>query len=314
MPEIRLVMRPDLPARLFTLAARERLPGVGWQPVTLEQLGDAEVLLSGWGCPPVTAAVLDRAPALKAIVHAAGGVKGHVTDACWERGLLVSSAADANAVPVAEYTLAMILLANKGVPAAARAYRARREAMDLVAELPAVGNYRRTVGIVGASRIGRRVIDLLAPFELDVLVSDPFLPDAIELDELVARSDVVSIHAPALPTTRHLFDARRLALLRDGATLINTARGSLVDHDALLAELVTGRIHAVLDVTDPHEPLPPGSPLYELPNVVLTPHIAGALGVELHRLGDAAIAELERYARGEPFAHPVTAADLARIA
>jgi phosphoglycerate dehydrogenase-like enzyme len=307
-------MRPDLPARLFTPAARERLPGVDWQPVALEQIETVEILLTGWGCPPVTAEVLATAPHLRAIVHAGGGVKGHVTDACWERGILVSTAADANAVPVAEYTLAMILIANKGVQRAARAYAERRGPMDLVTELPGVGNYRKTVGIVGASRIGRRVIELLAPFDLDVLVHDPYLPDSVALDELIARSDVVSIHAPALPSTRHLIDARRLALLRDGATLINTARGSLVDHDALVAELTTGRIDAVIDVTDPHEPLPPDSPLYELPNVTLTPHIAGALGVELHRLGDSAVAEIERYARGEPFAHPVTAADLGRIA
>ena len=110
-----------------------------------------------------------------------------------------------------------------------------------------------------------------------------------------------------------MLDARRLALLRDGATLINTARGALIDQDALVAELRTGRIDAVLDVTEP-EVLPAGSPLYDLPNVVLTPHIAGALGVEVRRLGESALAELERYARGEPFAHPVTRADLDRIA
>jgi phosphoglycerate dehydrogenase-like enzyme len=101
--------------------------------------------------------------------------------------------------------------------------------------------------------------------------------------------------------------------MRDGATLINTARGALVDHDALIAELRTGRISAVLDVTEP-EPLPPDSPLFDLPNVVLTPHIAGALGTEVRRLGDAAIAEVFRYAAGEPFAHPLTEADLNRVA
>jgi phosphoglycerate dehydrogenase-like enzyme len=110
-----------------------------------------------------------------------------------------------------------------------------------------------------------------------------------------------------------MLDARRLALLRDGATLINTARGALIDQDALVAELVRGRIDAVIDVTEP-EVLPPDSPLYDLPNVVLTPHIAGALGVEVRRLGDSALDELERYAHGEPFAHPVTRADLDRVA
>ena len=102
---------------------------------------------------------------------------------------------------------------------------------------------------------------------------------------------------------------RELALLPDGATLINTARGSLVDETALLPELVTGRLHAVLDVTEPELP-PAGSPLYDLPNVLLTPHVAGSLGTELHRLADHALDELERYARGRPFTGPVRPEDL----
>jgi phosphoglycerate dehydrogenase-like enzyme len=318
-------MRADLPRRLFSPTAMERLQRVASVDTNVvltdfrgARLGHAEVILSGWGCPPVDEQVLDSAPALRAIVHAAGSVKGHVSAACWERGIRVSSAAAANAEPVAEYTLARILLANKAAERMARAYRERRSAVDLLAEFPTVGNRGKTVGIVGASRIGRRVIELLRPFELSVIVSDPYLEDDLgverrELDELLAAADVVSLHAPALPSTRHLIDARRLALLRDGATLINTARGALVDHDALVLELASGRIDAVIDVTEP-EVLPPDSPLYELPNVVLTPHIAGALGTEVLRLGDAAVDEIERYAAGEPFAHPVTAADLGRVA
>jgi phosphoglycerate dehydrogenase-like enzyme len=322
-------MHSGLPSRLFSTAALERLrrvAGIDTDVVLTDlrapALERAEIILSGWGCPPVDAQVLAGAPALRAIVHAAGGVKGHVTAACWERGILVSSAAAANAGPVAEYTLARILLANKGADRMARAYRERRGALDLHAEFPAVGNLGKTVGIVGASRIGRRVVELLRPFDLRVVVSDPYLDAAaaaalgverLELDALLAAADVVSLHAPSLPSTRHMIDARRLALLRDGATLINTARGALVDHEALVAELATGRIDAVIDVTEP-EVLPLDSPLYDLPNVVLTPHIAGALGVELRRLGDSAVAEIERYAAGEPFAHPVTAADLDRVA
>jgi phosphoglycerate dehydrogenase-like enzyme len=301
-----LMMRPDLPERLFDAA---RLADVA----DVVELSQAEVVLSGWGCPPLDEAVLALAPALRAIVHAAGGVKGHVTRACWERGLLVSTAAGANAEPVAEYTLARILLAGKAADRLAHAYRTRRQRIDLVSEFPGIGNLGKTVGIVGASRIGRRVIELLEPFDFRVLVSDPYVEGGVELDELLAESHIVSLHAPSLPSTRHMLDARRLALLRDGATLINTARGALVDHDALVAELVSGRIDAVIDVTEP-EVLPAGSPLYDLPNVVLTPHIAGALGVEVRRLGESALDELERYARGEPFAHPVTREDLERIA
>jgi len=304
--DVVLMMRADLPARLFD---RERLERV----VRVVELEHAEIVLSGWGCPPLDAALLARAPSLRAIVHAAGGVKGHVTDACWERGLLVSTAAGANAGPVAEYTLARILLAGKGADRLAREYAARRSAIDLAGEFPDIGNFGKTVGIVGASRIGRRVIELLEPFDFEILVSDPYVQGAVALDDLLAVSDIVSLHAPSLPSTRHMLDARRLALLRDGATLINTARGALIDQDALVAELVSGRIDAVIDVTEP-EILPGDSPLYDLPNVVLTPHIAGALGDEVRRLGDSALAELARYARGEPFAHPVTRADLDRVA
>ncbi|MEV6963380.1 hydroxyacid dehydrogenase [Streptomyces sp. NPDC051207] len=284
-------------------------------------LREAEVLFTGWGCSPLTAEVLARMPRVRAVVHAAGSVKHHITDACWERGVAVASAAGANAVPVAEYTVAAVLFSGKGVLRAARVYGEKRawvSPLDVIGG----GNFRRTVGVVGASRIGRRVIELLRPYDLTVLLYDPYVTgdDAaalgvrtVDLDTLVASSDVVTIHAPELPGTRHMFDRARLALLRDGATLVNTARGSLVDTEALTAELVTGRLHAVLDVTDP-EVLPASSPLYDLPNVLLTPHVAGSLGNELSRMTHAALDELERYGRGLPFADPVRRRTLDRSA
>ncbi|MEU1620179.1 hydroxyacid dehydrogenase [Streptomyces sp. NPDC005722] len=291
-------------------------------PAVAEALAGAEVLLTGWGCPALDEAALERMPALRAVVHAAGSVKQHVTGAVWQRGVQVSSAAAANALPVAEYTVAAVLFSGKRVLESARAYREARRKPALSETPGGIGNYRRTVGVVGASRIGRRVVELLRPFDLRLLLHDPHLAPAeavalgaepVELDHLCRRSDVVTLHAPELPDTRHLFDAARLALLRDGATLVNTARGSLVDTAALTAELVSGRLHAVLDVTDP-EPLPAGSPLYDLPNVLLTPHVAGSLGNELARLADAAIGEIERLARGEPLAHAVHPDELAHSA
>lgn len=255
--------------------------------------------------PPLDAATLARMPGLKAVVHAAGSVKHHVTDACWDRGIRVSTAAAANAVPVAEYTLAAILFANKRVPEIGGLYREHRAALDWAAHYPGFGNYRRTIGLVGASLVGRRVLELLRPHDFGVLLADPHLDPAgarsmgarlVGLDEMLAVCGVVSLHAPALPETHHLLDARRLSLLRDGATLVNTGRGSLVDTDALTAEASSGRIHAVLDVTEP-EVLPATSPLYSLPNVLLTPHIAGSLGGELQRITRSALDEVERYCR-----------------
>ena len=332
-PALALALLRDFTEQLFSDELRARLASVAHvlddEPLTTfadaraeRLLPEVEILLTGWGAPRIDAAVLDRAPRLRAVVHAAGTVKLHVDAECWRRGIVVTSAAAANAVPVAEYTLAMILLANKRVFRLRERYRELRRARRWARELPGLGNYRRTVGIVGASQVGRRVLELLRPFDLERLVHDPFLDASgaaalgarlVGLDELIAASDVVSLHAPALLETHHLMDARRLALLRDGATLINTARGWLVDQAALERELASGRIDAVIDTTDP-EVLPADSALYDLPNVFLTPHVAGAMGPETQRLAALAIDEIERLARGEAPRHAIRAEDLAHLA
>ncbi|MEU6074350.1 hydroxyacid dehydrogenase [Micromonospora sp. NPDC047074] len=310
--------------RLDRLHRLARLDDPVWVPdlgtaAARRRLAEVEVLVTGWGCPPLDERVLAGAPRLRAVLHAAGTVKDHVTEACWARGLLVTSAAEANAMPVAEYTVAAVLFAGKRVPHAAALSRAHRRWVHAPGER---SNLHRTVGLVGYSRIGRRVARLLRPYDLRVLVADPYadpgaVADAgatlVDLDDLLGASDVVSLHAPALPQTRHMIDARRLALLPAGATLINTARGMLVDTGALAAECVTGRISAVLDVTDP-EPLPADSPLWTLPNVLVTPHVAGSLDGEVRRLADAAIEEVQRYARGDAPAHAVLREELVRIA
>lgn len=291
-------------------------------PQAAAALGEAEVLLTGWGCPRLDQTVLDRAPYLRAVVHTAGSVKWFVTEACWERGISVSSAAWANALPVAEYTVAAIVISNKRLLQFRDALRRNRTRTDWHDAGGNIGNYRRTIGVIGASRIGRRVIELLRPYDLSVQLYDPYLAageaealgaHSVGLDELCATSDVVSVHAPELPATRRMLDRRRLALMRDGTTVINTARGSLIDTEALVDELSAGRLHAVLDVTDP-DPLAPDSPLFDLPNVLLTPHIAGSMGTEMRRMADSAVDELTRYAAGLPFNHPVLRAELDRAA
>ncbi|MBM7785343.1 hydroxyacid dehydrogenase [Tenggerimyces flavus] len=334
-PSVLLSMeRRHLP-RLFDDAARARLRQVAkvdladeaivadfQAPGVAERLKDTEILLTGWGSQPVDEAVLAHAPNLEAIVHSAGSVKAIVTDACWQRGLAVSNAVAANAVPVAEYTVAMIVLANKHVLPIRDAYRTQNAKQDWAITYPTIGNYGQVIGIVGASHVGREVLRLLASYDFELLLSDPTLTAAeaerlgaelVDLDELVTRSDVVSIHAPDLPATYHLFDQRRLARLKDQATLINTARGRLIDTAALTEEAATGRLDVILDVTDP-EPLPPDSKLFQLPNVFLTPHLAGSTGVEVRRMGELAVAEIERYARGEPFAHPVDGSRIGQLA
>jgi phosphoglycerate dehydrogenase-like enzyme len=206
----------------------------------------------------------------------------------------------------------MILLSRKKILSAARHYREQRAFVDRERSAADGGLAARPVGIVGASTTGRMTIELLHSYDVDIAVYDPYLPHdearelgvrKQELDELMAACPVVSIHAPDTAETRRMIDARRLALLPDGATLINMARGALVDTEALVEQLRTRRIEAILDVTDP-EPLPPDHPLWELPNVLLTPHVAGSMGNELLRLGDAAVTEVERLAAGLPPAHP----------
>ncbi|MFE1288316.1 hydroxyacid dehydrogenase [Streptomyces sp. NPDC058751] len=302
------IFPPDTLARLRELLDIELDPVAGdfTDPRIRARLADTEVLITGWGCPPLDADTLDAAPRLRAVLHAAGSVKGFATPEVWERGIVVSSAAAANALPVAEYTLAVILLAGKDVFAHRERLRAER-AFPYGEILPGIGNFGRRVGVVGASRIGRRLIELLRPFDLSVSLADPYVDEAgaaalgvplLPLDELLAGSDIVTLHAPQTPKTRHLIGRRELALMPAGSVLVNTARGSLVDHDALIEALRAERIGAVLDVTDP-EPLPADSPLHDLPNAFVTPHIAGSQGNEVARLGLTVLAEAGRLLAGK---------------
>lgn len=272
-----------------------------------------DLVITGWGVAAINARTLDAFPGLRAIVHWGGGIGFLDADAA-ARGIRVSSARTANAIPVAEYTIAMITLAAKDAFWASRRYAGEQRFIDREAEHPDAGLYQRTIGIVGASAIGTLVMQKLRGSDVTVLLYDPFATAADaarlgaelvgDLEELAGRSDILSIHAPEMPSTVGMISRAVLARLPDGATVVNTARGALLDQDALVDELRDGRLRAVLDVTEP-DVLPPGHPLYSLPNAFLTPHLAGSMGGELRRLGRAAVAEVELFVAGEPFAHPV---------
>ncbi|MEU9651185.1 hydroxyacid dehydrogenase [Streptomyces sp. NPDC048110] len=285
-------------------------------------LADVELLITGWGCPPLDEEVLRSAPRLRAVVHTAGSVRGHVTDACWERGVEVSSAAAANALPVAEYTLGMILLTGKRVLERARDFRVSRTRGNWLRTPRGVGNYRRTVGILSASLIGRRVVELLRPHDVEVLLHDPYVGDAeaaelgvenVALPELFARCDTVSVHTPLLPQTRHLVGRSLIDAMPSDAVLINTSRGAVIDQDALTEAVLAGRVRAVLDVTDP-EVLAPDHPLWDCEHALITPHLAGSEGNEWRRLAELALAETSRWASGSGFLHPVRRERLAFLA
>ena len=331
-PQILLAMMPGLVEYAFTTEQRRRMDRVGGllhggeplddftTPEASAALAQADVIVGHWGCPTLTDAVMSAAPRLALFAYAAGTVKWQVTDAVWDRDVTVTSAAAANAVPVAEYTVAAILFANKGVFSFAA--RERDPGANVTIDPTRIGNVGRRVGLVGASHVGRLVIDLLRPYDLELAVADPYLSDAdaaelgvtrMELDDLCAWAELLSLHAPEVEATRKMIGAAQLAALSDGATVLNTARGGLIDEEALISELSTGRISAVLDVTA-EEPTPADSPLRTLPNVFLTPHVAGAAGTEMARLAELAVCEVERWTRGEPPLYPVTAADMDRIA
>jgi phosphoglycerate dehydrogenase-like enzyme len=284
-------------------------------PGARARLATADVLITSWGVPALTADRLAAAPALRAVFHGAGSVRSFVTSDFWDRGVRVTSAADANAVPVAEFTLAAIIFAGKKAPFIAAGSGLAAAGWGADHGLGDLSNYRRTVGIVGFSRIGRLVVDMAACLgSVKRLVADPFADPTevelagatlIDLYELLKRSDILSLHAPDLPSTRHMIGAGELALLPDNATVINTARGRLIDTAALVAECRSGRLFAILDVTDP-EPLPPEHPLRAMPNVLVTPHLAGSLGTEILRLSDFTLGELARWLDGDPLRAEVT--------
>lgn len=327
-PSVAFAYQPDHAEGVFDRASLGRITTLcsvlDPQPMTSfesaparELLAKAHVLVTSWGCPRIDSAVLARAPKLRLVAHAAGSIKHIVAPEVFAAGIAVTNAAAANAIPVAEFTIAAILFSNKQVFRFRELYRRERSRMaSSVLGDPAVGNLGKVVGIVGYSRIGARVIELLRPYDLEILLYDPHYggdtPEHVrrlELDALMAESDVVSLHAPSLESTAGMIGASQLARMKDGATLINTARGALVDQDALVRELVSGRISAVIDVTTP-EVLPADSPLYGLPNVLLTPHIAGALGNERARLGATVADEIERFIAGRPLVHALDAETL----
>ncbi|BAJ27685.1 MULTISPECIES: hydroxyacid dehydrogenase [Kitasatospora] len=281
-----------------------------------EPLSGVEVLCTGWGGPVLDAGTLARLPRLRLVLYAAGSVRRIAGEAFWAAGVPIVAAARANAVPVAEFAVAQAVYALKGGWRHVLAARAARAAVP-AARTP--GAYGSTVGVLSLGEVGRLVCELLRGYDVEVLAHDPYAAPppgvrAVGIEELFAASDVLSVHTPLLPETRGLVGRPLLASMKPGATLLNTARGAVLDEPALL-DVLRERpdLFAVLDVTDPEPPLP-GSPLFTLPNVVVTPHLAGSRGLERRRLGDLVAAEFERWTRGEPLRHALDPRGYERMA
>ncbi len=285
----------------------------------LALLPPADACITSWDVATLDADVLAAAPRLRAMAHMGSSVKRFVSEALWARCVHVTSAGLALAVDVAETTLGLMIVGMKRVWPLAR--HVREGGWRETRWWPARELFGKEVGIIGASNVGRHVIKLLQSFAVHVLVYDPFLSaedavglgaEKVELGELLRRADVISLHAPARPETHHMLDAAGLALMKENALLINTARGSLIDEAALIAELTRGRFFAFLDVTDP-EPPAADNPLRRLENVVVMPHIAGCIE-NCGRMSELAVEELRRFFAGEPALYPVRPEMFDRIA
>ncbi len=326
MPTPRLLVTVERPLlqRISTPKSRVRLASLAesvtfsdgdraWDAADVgERIGGVTAVLASWGSCTYHEQVLDAAPDLEIICYAAGTIRSVTPPVVFERGVRVTHAADFIALGVAEHTLAVVLgvLRRTGdFDAAMRAGRWRDIGPVVDREL-----YGKRYGIIGASKVGRRLIPLLRPFEVEIVVADPYLTesdaqklgvDKLELPDLMRTSDVISIHAPVLPATCHMIDAQMLALIKDNAVLVNNARSALIDTDALVAELAKERFDCALDVFD-QEPLPPDHPLLGMRRVLLSPHVAGLTPERRSRLTDAMLDELERHANGRPLRHEVT--------
>ncbi len=269
------------------------------------QLPDADACITCWRTPTFSKELLDKNPKLRFIMHGAGAVRNLVCPEFWTmQGRHISSNAPVIAEDVAQTTLALILASLKQM----WAFNAMTHAGGWKGGEHGTFTTKRldemNVGIVGCSLVGKEVIKILRPFNCHLRVWDPYLSpleaeilhvEQMELDELIATSDVLTMHAPANPDCKNILNAKNIPLIKDGALLVNTARGLEIEEEALIRELKTGRFFACLDVTSP-EPPAVDNPLRGMDNVVLTPHIAGGHTIQGRKmLGRNTIKEVYNY-------------------
>jgi D-3-phosphoglycerate dehydrogenase len=282
---------------------------MGSEEGTVALIDGAEILVTHLA--PLSASIMDRCPSLKFVAVSRGGPVNIDMRAARQRNIIVVNTPGRNASAVAEFTIGAILaetrLITRGHDALRRGewrgdlYRADRTGEELS---------EMTVGVIGYGEIGTRVVRLLKPFGCRVLVSDPYVQlsasdraDGVEqvaLERLLAESDVVTLHPRVTKETEKLINAETLAQMKPSAILINTARGPLVDYDALYEALKGKRIRSAMLETFAVEPVPADWPLLKLENVTLTPHIAGASVKTITYAAGLAATEVRRYLAGEP--------------
>ncbi|PYI57408.1 hydroxyacid dehydrogenase [Paenibacillus flagellatus] len=277
-----------------------------------ERIGEYDACITSWGSPLFTPEALARAERLKVIGHGAGSVASIVREDVFATPIAVTSANGVLALSTAECTVSLMLAGAWDL--AGNAARLKRGEWSVPFRDTVLGLTGRVVGLVGYGEISKHVIKMLKPFGVRILLYSGYCPpdEAAEqgvelcgLNELFERSDIVSIHSSWTPRTEGMIGAEQLSRLRDGALLVNTARGAIVQERALTEELRKGRIYATLDVFD-REPLPPDHELLSLPNALCVPHIGGFHGLLKRRLCDFIVDELHRFAKGEELLGRVT--------
>lgn len=299
-------------------------PGNPPLEIVIAAVERAEVLVTGWGTPALAVPLQTWSPEtspLRLLAHTAGSIHHLVQRETVQRGLLVAHANESLAEAVAEFTFVAFIAMRRQMFLCAERFKNHQPApgFEVMNELPG-----SVIGIIGASAIGRRVMEMLRPWRVQVLLYDPYASPEIalaygaervgDLTELFRRSDIVSLHAPITPETIGMLRGEHFAAMKDGALFVNTARGRLVDHEALLAELQNGRIWAMLDVTDPTEPLPPDSPFFALENCVVIPHQAGNSIQARLRQGKYVAEDILNYLAGQPLRFPVPPEKMAIMA
>lgn len=276
-------------------------------------LAELEVIFATWGIPKFSDRHFSAMPRLKAVFYAAGNVRSFA-DPLVERDITLVGAWDINAIPVAEMCLSQILLSLRGYFRATRRYEELK--VDAAKKFPRTGIFGETVGLIGLGKIGTRVRNLLADYPIKVIAHDPFLTESrakeldvesVSLGQLFARSMVVSNHIPDLKSTVGTLTATHFETMREGATFVNSGRGAqVVEQDLIRVFTARPDLTALLDVTLP-EPPPVESELWNMPNVVISPHVGGTVGDEVVRLADCVIDEFESWSAGRPLSHEITA-------
>ncbi len=275
-----------------------------------EKLRGQDICITGWGCPKLDEDVLGNADKLKLVVHTGGSVAPIVSSYLYEKGIKVISGNKLYAESVAEGVLGYILCSLRGLVFFNNELQAGSWRGGAYNE----GLLDQTVGLVGFGMVAKYLAGMLKPFRAGIRVYDPYITEetcaeygveCTNLEDLITTSKIISLHAPKIPETYHMIDKRLIRMIPDGALLVNTARGALIDEEALAGELRKNRFKAVLDVFEV-EPLPVESGLRGLPNVILIPHMAGPTVDRRKIVTEELIKDMENFWAGKALKHEIS--------